>query len=168
MANYRHRLEAVDLQDRETWRTDLSTEPLPTDLEGPNYSLREIEKIAEMVVYIGTTHPTKGTVTDRGGYYSCRHLSGDGQCTTYATRPDMCRHYPYGNKCEWGEDCHWDAARDGTITDLRRAIYGRNEHGAVMLNVLQGPLGWLIESAPNTTLAVLSDNEGAMVESVAG
>lgn len=137
MVNYRRRVDAVDLHDRETWRTDLSTNPLPAELEGPNYDLREIEKIAEMAVYLGTTHPRLGEM-DRGGIYTCRHLSSDGQCTIYTTRPDICRHYPYGNKCEWGDDCHWDAARDGTTTDLRRAIYGRSEDVAVRLNVLQG------------------------------
>lgn len=43
--------------------------------------------------------------------YTCRHFDG-ANCTNYEGRPDMCKAYPYGTRCEY-RGCEWKAARDG-------------------------------------------------------
>jgi Fe-S-cluster containining protein len=40
-------------------------------------------------------------------YYSCKHFDHkDKVCTIYEIRPEVCRAYPYGKKCEYA-GCTW-------------------------------------------------------------
>lgn len=46
--------------------------------------------------------------------YTCRFFDlVTKNCTTYETRPNMCRGYPYDRPCEHGDACAFDDAREG-------------------------------------------------------
>ena len=59
-------------------------------------------------------------------WFSCRHVLPTGDCGIYDSRPDMCRHYPYGRSCDHGDACGWTAARARMVdfdgNDKRRVI----------------------------------------------
>lgn len=46
-------------------------------------------------------------------WYTCRNLQANGDCGIYSTRPQMCRGYPYGARCDH-PNCTWAAARSET------------------------------------------------------
>ena len=79
---------------------------------GPRYA--EIERIADMVIYLGyepmtTTHRGKTLVEQEKysrsmkHYYRCKNLLANGDCGVYETRPKMCSEYPYGGTCDYKE-----------------------------------------------------------------
>lgn len=78
--------------------------------------------IADMVVPLraivpGTVLPdgtTCETEPPGGGWvFTCRHFDdASGNCGIYASRPRMCRNFPYGRACEH-PSCTWDAGRAG-------------------------------------------------------
>lgn len=73
----------------------------------------DIHLLATMIRPLGefTTHPITGREYDRPTtLYFCVHLDGDGDCGIYDRRPEMCRNYPYGRRCEY-PDCAWDYGR---------------------------------------------------------
>lgn len=89
--------------------------------------------VADMAVYLGQQAP--GTVrTDpvelqpTAGIYTCRHLQPNGDCGVYEHRPRMCREYPYGNTCEWGDACTWTEGRIGPLREWREDSRGRRLH----------------------------------------
>lgn len=53
-------------------------------------------------------------------HYACTHLDGEGNCSIYEQRPEMCRDYPYGETCRFRE-CAWDevAARLAPAATVR-------------------------------------------------
>lgn len=56
-------------------------------------SPEEAAQIARMARFVG--RDARGV-----HYYTCRHLDEQtGDCTIYATRPTLCRDYPYGKDC---------------------------------------------------------------------
>ncbi len=68
-------------------------------------------QITDMVIYLGRfskppheiarpelTEPPKGM----RHFYTCRHLKPSGDCAIYASRPSMCRGFPYGHPCNYG------------------------------------------------------------------
>jgi len=84
--------------------------------------------IADMIIPLrpveaGTLLPNGSISGDPplgGGWiFTCRHFDeAAGNCTAYALRPRMCRSYPYGSRCEHGDRCTWDAAREGRAAEL--------------------------------------------------
>ena len=74
-------------------------------------------QIADMVEYLGympPPYPLVDGVPDpqkSSHYYRCRNLQPDGNCGIYATRPRMCRDYPYGRRCSYAQ-CTWDKAKE--------------------------------------------------------
>ncbi len=57
------------------------------------------EIVAEMVIYV------EPSTVKPGHLYNCKNLSANGDCSAYATRPAMCREFPYdGNQCPF-EGC---------------------------------------------------------------
>lgn len=64
----------------------------------------EIKVIAEMVEYLG-----KSDIGSDGRrmsaavhWYSCKNLDDkSGDCSIYETRPEMCRQFPYEQKCQF-------------------------------------------------------------------
>ena len=67
------------------------------------WSLKQIEQhdhedtpiVSKMLIYVGESGPAKP-----GHLYNCKNLSASGDCSAYATRPAMCREFPYdGNRC---------------------------------------------------------------------
>lgn len=86
----------------------------------------EIAQIASMVVPLGrfpyppgVAHNQRPDGDEPVWWYTCSNLRPDGNCGIYATRPDMCRDYPYGRVCQY-TDCAWSAAKvaqsDETVT----------------------------------------------------
>lgn len=49
------------------------------------------------------------------GPFSCRHVGENGDCAVYDQRPRMCRVYPQGEACGFGDECEWDDARKGRV-----------------------------------------------------
>lgn len=48
-----------------------------------------------------------------GWAFTCRHFDTTNRvCTAYEDRPQMCRDFPYGKKCPYGDSCEWDKGRD--------------------------------------------------------
>ena len=88
------------------------------EFEWPSHvpMLEDIVQIAEMVDYIGEfDHPPHETVHavehSHLHYYRCRNLGEDGLCTIYERRPQMCRAFPYGRRCNYarcGATCRVD------------------------------------------------------------
>lgn len=77
----------------------------------------EIEQIASMVV------PVRPAADSKDAYqFSCVHIDDDGDCVIYKDRPQMCRNYPYGHACVFGDRCSWDAAREGAVAEVGRAV----------------------------------------------
>lgn len=68
----------------------------------------DIEIITPMVVHLGLfdVSPTTGLkLVEPSHFYTCRHFeAATGDCGIYASRPRMCREYPYGDNCE-NPDC---------------------------------------------------------------
>jgi hypothetical protein len=84
--------------------------------ETDRQNAEELAKIAGMVRYV--RHVVPGDPTPCGtlalyeeDVWTCEHFDGR-DCTAYATRPNMCRNYPYGQPCNHA-GCTWDAARAG-------------------------------------------------------
>jgi Fe-S-cluster containining protein len=81
------------------------------------------EQIADMVVPlraidVGVLAPDGRIVEEKpvGGVwiFTCRHYdAGTNNCLIYASRPRMCRDFPYGRPCEHGDRCTWGAGRIG-------------------------------------------------------
>ena len=46
-------------------------------------------------------------------FFTCKHLSPEGNCTIYEIRPNMCRRYGVRRDCEF-EDCTWEGHTDVT------------------------------------------------------
>lgn len=70
----------------------------------------EIRKVAAMAVYLGNN--------ERGSHmYTCRHLNViSGDCMNYEDRPDVCREYPYGERCMHADaGCTWNDAASCTV-----------------------------------------------------
>lgn len=67
-------------------------------------------QIADMLIPLDDqSHPSE--CVDRadletGAYYRCRHLTENGDCGIYETRPRMCSGYPYARLCLY-RDCTW-------------------------------------------------------------
>jgi Fe-S-cluster containining protein len=83
----------------------------PTAREGDG-----LGKLAPWLVPLGRFrhHPLTGTpLAKELFFWHCRALGADGNCGIYGDRPELCRRYPYGHRCEHGEHCQWDAAREG-------------------------------------------------------
>lgn len=81
----------------------------PEQLLQPDRLLEDGDVIRGMLVFLkeaneGDPHPTDPVQTTAGRkwYYTCKHLDDQsGNCMIYATRPMMCRDYPYGNECKF-------------------------------------------------------------------
>lgn len=115
-------LRAAAARAQEERLAELPLAPGVTDLPSSPQSHRaELEQIAAMVVPFRPAGPD----SSRGYRYSCVNLDEDGDCAIYDRRPDMCRNYPYGHRCDFGTRCDWDAAREGGARDpgqdVRRA-----------------------------------------------
>lgn len=92
----------------------------PAELEAKRGDLVDGETICDMVIYRGLLTadqyegycrqhglaPDKHVLIKRttGNYYTCKCLTVDGLCSIYETRPHMCRDFPYGHPCQYG-DC---------------------------------------------------------------
>lgn len=80
-------------------------------------------QIADMLVPIRKVEPgavmPDGSLAEHepqgGGWvFTCKHFdTGVRNCGIYATRPAMCRDFPYGKPCEHGDRCGWDRGRNG-------------------------------------------------------
>lgn len=57
--------------------------------------IKDIEKIATMVI------PVASSADGREHVYTCKHLSPEGDCTVYETRPQMCRDFPDEKGCHF-------------------------------------------------------------------
>jgi Fe-S-cluster containining protein len=76
----------------------------PDELQETADGIADGDVIADMVIYLGqlevSPEPHNHPVSEDDGlghYYTCRHLTEDGDCGIYETRPGMCRDYPYRN-----------------------------------------------------------------------
>lgn len=62
---------------------------------------------------------------------SWAHYEVDGQSVlrdsgaAFETRPAMCRDYPYGHTCKWGDACTWTEGRIGPLRRWRETPQGR-------------------------------------------
>lgn len=75
--------------------------------------VNDIHLLWPMVRFTGETRDTEiEGKTETRWLYDCAHQSENGDCGIYEDRPEMCRNYPYRNKCERSE-CQWEAATDG-------------------------------------------------------
>lgn len=70
----------------------------------------DLETIATMVIPLAADEKNEEYV------YTCKHLSSEGDCTIYKTRPQMCRDFPTAE-----EGCHF---RECTSSDS--AYFGAN------------------------------------------
>lgn len=75
--------------------------------------------IADMLIFLrpvvpGTVMPSGAVADHSGGWVcTCKHWDeATGNCGIYATRPSMCRDYPYGEPCKYKE-CAWDVGKAG-------------------------------------------------------
>lgn len=74
--------------------------------------------IVAMVVPVRLCRPgnpmPSGRINEEGEemVYTCRHFDG-ANCTIYERRPHMCRNFPYGRPCPYGDACTWDEGREG-------------------------------------------------------
>lgn len=85
--------------------------------------------IADMLVPIraltvGARTPSGAIITEEevrdapgncwGWVFTCRHFDKTNRvCTAYEERPQMCREFPYGRACPYGDKCEWDKGRAG-------------------------------------------------------
>ena len=84
--------------------------------------VRDGRQIAEMVRHLGRfqagqtpTPMLDAPSRTAGDYYTCINLDEPtGNCRIYDHRPDLCRTYPNGGRCQY-EGCGWDAAREGRV-----------------------------------------------------
>jgi|GEM_PF-4573161 len=67
-----------------------------------------VDVIAEMLIPLGVFRGQE--------LFTCRHLSKDGNCTIYETRPKMCRDFPGPDPCKY-RNC----ASHGPQSALKRA-----------------------------------------------
>lgn len=81
------------------WKTDPSTSTL----------IPNVEIIADMLVPLGVFRGQE--------LFTCRHLSKEGNCTIYETRPKMCRDFPGPDPCKY-RNC----ASHGPQSALKKAI----------------------------------------------
>lgn len=88
-----------------------------TLLQGRESVPEDVHLVYPMLVHLGehVTSPVRGISmlnkwkhSDRPTHwYTCKHFDkGTKNCTIYDHRPQMCREYPYGNKCEY-KGCSW-------------------------------------------------------------
>lgn len=91
----------------------------------------EVEQIASMVV------PVRPAADSKTAYhFSCVHIDDDGDCVIYKDRPQMCRNYPYGQACVFGDRCTWDAAREGAVQNHCRAVlHARDQNTFAVVRV---------------------------------
>jgi Fe-S-cluster containining protein len=100
----------------------ISPEELKAEAAKEKSHYQEVKFIADMVIFLGTSEldVNGDPLADRpffprndegkaiGHYYTCKHHdSNTGLCTIYDRRPEMCRRYPYGRKCEY-RGCEFD------------------------------------------------------------
>lgn len=74
---------------------------------------KDIETIAQMVELV--------EIVDNSYFYKCNHLTTNGDCGIYSTRPWMCSAYPYDSRCLY-PTCNWRSKR--AHKNLRK--YGQN------------------------------------------
>lgn len=71
-------------------------------------NIPQVETIAEMIIPLGVFRGQE--------LFTCKHLSKEGNCTIYETRPPMCRNFPgpepcpYRNCASHGEQPIWKKA----------------------------------------------------------
>lgn len=58
--------------------------------------------------------------------YACTNLLPNGDCAIYATRPVMCRDFPYGQPCPY-PGCEWSDGRAGAHGHRRAGRFGPDE-----------------------------------------
>ncbi len=78
--------------------------------------LPDAHLIALMVRPLGEfmANPLTGTVFHKlQMVYSCVHLGDNGDCGIYDRRPELCRGYPYGRRCEFS-GCTWKDAKEAS------------------------------------------------------
>lgn len=78
----------------------------------------EVEQIAAMVIPL---RPEPGAPT-RYRYRCANYDEDSGDCAIYDRRPDMCRDFPYGHACAFGDRCDWDAAREGRAVNHHKIV----------------------------------------------
>lgn len=91
------RAEAARAAGEDFWKTDAGV-----DLGIP----QDISIISGMVLYLEPAEAVSVSGLEPGHpghHYTCRHLLGSGDCAIYASRPTMCRDYPYGKQCSFSE-----------------------------------------------------------------
>jgi Fe-S-cluster containining protein len=80
--------------------------------------LEQAEQLADMLIPLtpkqarerserfGGTNGERFVWADRGHHFTCKHWDEESRlCTIYPDRPDMCRGYPYGDRCTYDENC---------------------------------------------------------------
>jgi Fe-S-cluster containining protein len=96
------------------------------------HNKEEIVFVADMVIPIEAAKDAKegvdgGPPPQTGHYYTCRHHDTvTGNCTTYETRPRVCRDYPfygsgYRNRCRY-KTCTWEEAHNPPIAIDRYSL----------------------------------------------
>jgi len=123
------------------------------------YKPEEIKKVADMVIHLGpaddpnTNRPVLadrlGNVipnqADGGHYYTCKHHNtATGNCDNYENRPDMCRDYPYQDRCRY-KACTWEAGKNPPIPAKQLVSGMRNK---MMLRDIQQGLCVAEAAAP--------------------
>ena len=90
--------------------------------QDPDPIYNDIHLIAPMVVYLGDdARPPRyvnprvmGQLPDapREYFYRCKHFDGKAKvCTIYDIRPQMCRDYPSGGRCNYAA-CTWTERKE--------------------------------------------------------
>jgi Fe-S-cluster containining protein len=78
--------------------------------------LEDAAVVVDMVIPIGKHRISPSSGNDMGreiDFYTCWHLSPNGDCRIYERRPRVCSEYPYGNdRCDQPA-CEWDAGKAG-------------------------------------------------------
>ncbi len=96
---------------------------------------QDIHLVAPMLTYLGflkkppckMVNPTNDDLLGKrkgAHYYSCKHFDHKKKiCTIYEIRPQMCRGYPYGKKCNY-TGCTWKShkAKKETRGELARRL----------------------------------------------
>jgi Fe-S-cluster containining protein len=96
------------------------------------HNKEEIVFVADMVIPIEAAKDAKegvdgGPPPQTGHYYTCRHHdAATGNCTTYETRPRVCRDFPfygagYRNRCRY-KTCTWEEARNPPVAMDRQSL----------------------------------------------
>lgn len=69
-------------------------------------------QVPDMVIYLGRhKDPPNGEPMRNSGvlfehWYTCKHLSAEGNCGNYENRPPLCRDFPYKTPCPYSA-CDW-------------------------------------------------------------